>query len=83
MKHINGLFYTISLIIMAVMSMISYKTFVLYIAISSLLMYLHVTISTLSNALVARDFDSKGDLFWKLLLMTVSAISFSIFFTTC
>lgn len=83
MKHINGLFYTISLIIMAVMSMISYKTFVLYIAISSLLMYLHVTISTLSNALVARDFDSKGDLFWKLLFMTVSAISFSLFFTTC
>ena len=37
--------------------------------------------TTLSNALVARDFDSKGDLFWKLLFMTISAIGFSIYFT--
>lgn len=82
MKHINGIFYLVSLLLMIAMSIISYKTFVLYISISSLFMYLHITTTTLCNALVARDFDSKGDLFWKLLFIVVSTVGFSIFFTT-
>lgn len=81
MKHIDGFFYLISLIILGLMASISYKTFVLYISIASLFMYIHVTVTTLSNALIARDINSKGDLFWKLLFMTVSTIGFSIFFT--
>ena len=81
MRHINKIFYTISLAILIVMGIISYKGFTLFVSITSLLMYLHLTITTLSNALVARDFDSKGDLFWKLLFMTISAIGFSIYFT--
>lgn len=82
MKHIDGFFYLISLIILGLMASISYKTFVLYVSIASLFMYIHITVTTLSNALVARDINSKGDLFWKLLFMTVSTIGFSIFFTT-
>ena len=81
MRHINKIFYTISLAILIVMGIISYKAFILFVSITSLLMYLHLTITTLSNALVARDFDSKGDLFWKLLFMTISAIGFSVYFT--
>lgn len=81
MRHINKIFYTISLAILIVMVIISYKAFILFVSITSLMMYLHLTITTLSNALVARDFDSKGDLFWKLLFMTISAIGFSIYFT--
>ena len=81
MRHINKIFYTISLAILIVMCIISYKAFILFVSITSLLMYLHLTVTTLSNALVARDFDSKGDLFWKLLFMTISAIGFSIYFT--
>lgn len=64
------------------MASISYKTFVLYVSVASLFMYIHITVTTLSNALIARDINSKGDLFWKLLFMTVSTIGFSIFFTT-
>lgn len=82
MKHIDGFFYLISLIILGIMASISYKTFVLYVSIASLFMYIHITVTTLSNALIARDINSKGDLFWKLLFMTVSTIGFSIFFTT-
>lgn len=82
MKHIDGFFYLISLIILGLMASISYKTFVLYVSIASLFMYIHITVTTLSNALIARDINSKGDLFWKLLFMTVSTIGFSIFFTT-
>ena len=81
MKHINKIFYIVSLVILIVMGIISCKTFILFVSITSLLMYLHLTVTTLSNALVARDFDSKGDLFWKLLFMTISAIGFSIYFT--
>ena len=81
MRHINKIFYTIYVAILIVMAIISYKAFILFVSITSLLMYLHLTITTLSNALVARDFDSKGDLFWKLLFMTISAIGFSIYFT--
>lgn len=82
MKHVDGFFYLISLIILGLMALISYKTFILYVSIASLFMYAHITVTTLSNALIARDINSRGDLFWKLLFMTISAIGFSIFFTT-
>ena len=66
---------------MILLSLITNKGGILYLTLISCFMYIHITITALSNALVARDVDPKFDVLWKFFFMIISAIGFSIFFT--
>lgn len=60
---------------------ISIKGGLLFYGLFTLGMYIHLTLTTLSNAFIGREIDAKGDTFWKIVLLTLSCITLTIFFT--
>ena len=81
MKNFTVKFFGLIGCIMILLSLITIKAGILYLTLMSCFMYIHITITSLSNALVARDIDPKFDVFWKFFFIKISAIGFSIFFT--
>ena len=59
---------------------ISFKCGILFYGIFSLGMYVHLTVTTLGNAFIGREFSEVGDVFWKLVFLTLSCICLAIFF---
>lgn len=47
----------------------------------SLLMYTHITITTLANAFVGRNIDPNYDVFWKFLFIVIGTICTTLYFT--
>ena len=60
---------------------ISIKSGLLFYGLFTLGMYIHLTLTTLSNAFIGREIDVKGDTFWKIILLTLSCITLTLFFT--
>lgn len=56
------------------------KCGLLFYGLYSLGMYLHITITTLSNALIGRDINISGDLFWKAIFLISFCLCLSLFF---
>jgi len=52
----------------------------LFYGIFNLGLYIQITVTTLSNALLGSGVNSANDTFWKLLLLLISSLSFAIFF---
>lgn len=52
----------------------------LFTAIYSLGMYIHITATTLSNSFIGREINVNGDTFWKMVFLIVSSFSFAVFF---
>ena len=59
----------------------SIKTSILYFSLFTLLMWLNITLTTLGNAFIGRDIDINYDIAWKITLIVLSSIGFSIYFT--
>lgn len=57
----------------------SLKCCLLFYGLYSLGMYLHITITTLSNAILGREINVSGDLFWKALFLISSCLCLSLF----
>ena len=59
---------------------VSLKCGLLFYGIFSMGMYLHITVTTMSNAFMGRDINVDGDLFWKTCFLIISCLCLSIFF---
>lgn len=59
---------------------IGFKSVLLTIGILTLLSYINTAITTLGNALIGRDIDMNYDIFWKILFIILSSVSFGIYF---
>lgn len=74
--------FIIYIIVLAVLAFIfGFKCALLMFSIISILMYSHISITTLSNAFMGRNIDADTDAFWKLFFILCCSIGFSIFFT--
>lgn len=59
---------------------LSFKCAILFYGIVNLGMYMHLTITTLTNAFIGREINTKGDVFWKTLFLTIGCVCLAIFF---
>ncbi len=59
---------------------ISFKALLLFYGLFNVGMYIHLTVTTLSNSFIGRDINAKGDVFWKMLFLTISTLCMTIFF---
>lgn len=58
---------------------VSFKAFLLFYGLFSLGMYLHITVTTLTNAFVGREINVKGDIFWKMLFLVIFCLTITLF----
>lgn len=73
--------FIIYFIILVVLTItLGFKCALLMFSIISVLMYSHISITTLSNAFMGRNIDADTDAFWKLFFILCSSIGFAIFF---
>lgn len=56
------------------------KCLLLVTGIFSLLFYINIATTTLGNAFIGRDINMNYDIFWKILFMILSSVSFGIYF---
>jgi hypothetical protein len=56
------------------------KCSLLFYGMFSIGMYIHISITTLSNAFIGRTINASGDLFWKLLFLLFGCLFLSLFF---
>lgn len=83
MKNVNftGFILIGSIIISIILSLFfSIKSGCLFYALFNIGMYIHITITGLSNAFICR-LDSTPDLFWKMFFMIIGIISLTIYFS--
>ena len=59
---------------------ISMKCALLFYGLYSFGMYIHITLTTLSNALIGREFNVSGDLFWKCVFLISFCLCLTLFF---
>ena len=59
---------------------VSFKCCLLFYGIFSLGMYIHITITTLSNVFIGREVNMVGDVFWKISFLIISCLCLSIFY---
>lgn len=53
----------------------------LFVSTLSLMLFVHISFTTLCNALVGREFSAGYDLFWKLFFMITACVGYSIYFS--
>ena len=70
----------IMMILMA-WGIVGLKCLLLTIGIFSLLFYINIVTTTLGNAFIGRDIDMNYDIFWKILFIIISSLSFGIYFS--
>lgn len=58
---------------------LGFKSFLLFYGLYSLGMYIHITITTLTNAFIGRDINMKGDVFWKMTFLIIFCLTISLF----
>lgn len=59
--------------------MFSFKIFLLFYGLFSLGMYIHISITTLSNAFIGREVNVSGDVFWKMLFLLIFCLTMALF----
>lgn len=59
---------------------VNFKCVILTIGIFSLLFYINISTTTIANAFIGRSINVNYDIFWKVLFILISSISFGIFF---
>ena len=59
---------------------VSFKWGILFFGLYSFGIYTHITITTLSNALVGREINVTDDLFWKIVFLLMGCLCLSVFF---
>ena len=69
------------LIIMALFwAFSSFKYGMLFVSLFSICIYIHITLTTLTNALTGGEVYNVGSSFWKLLFIFIFCISTTLFF---
>lgn len=71
--------YTLS--ILGIWILLGTRSFLLSFSLTCLALYLHITVTSLSNMIVNKDVPP-NDTFWKLLLIWLGSISLAIYITT-
>ena len=74
------LFLIVVTIITLLWTLVSFKSVLLSTGIFSLLMYFNITTTSLGNAFIGRDFNRHNDVFWRILFILISSLSFGIYF---
>lgn len=59
---------------------LSLKIGLLFYALFSIGIYIHITMTTLAVVLAGREINSDGDVFWKMLFLTLSCLCFALFY---
>lgn len=59
---------------------VSFKCGILFFGLYSFGIYAHITITTLSNALVGREINVTSDFFWKIVFLLMGCLCLSVFF---
>jgi len=77
---INILFFIPAIIFLILWLCVSIKVGVLFYGLYSIGMYIHITITTLTNAFVGRELNSHGDLFWKMAFLIIGCLCLTLFF---
>ena len=78
-KFLNNVLFVVPFCISLLLWwIVSVKCGLLFYGLYSLGMYLHITITTLSNALIGRDFNVSGDLFWKIVFLILASLCLSV-----
>ena len=57
----------------------SFKCCLIFYGLYSLGMYLHITVTTLSNAFIGREVNVSGDVFWKMLFLIIFCLTMALF----
>lgn len=77
---ISLIFFLLPIILAFVIGSFSCKAALLFYSLYSVGMYIHLTVTTLGNAFLAREINIGVDLFWKMFFMFSASICFAIFY---
>ena len=78
-KFLNNVLFAVPFCIALLLWwIVSLKCSLLFYGLYSLGMYLHITVTTLSNAFIGREINSKGDLFWKIVFVILASLCLSV-----
>ena len=78
-KFLNNILIVVPVCIALVLWIaFSFKCCLIFYGLYSLGMYLHITVTTLSNAFIGREINSKGDLFWKIVFVILASLCLSV-----
>ena len=81
-KFLNNILIVVPVCIALVLWIaFSFKCCLIFCGLYSLGMYLHITVTTLSNAFIGREINSNGDLFWKMLFLIIFCLTTALFFS--
>lgn len=81
LKLLNALvFWLPFIVILASWIFVGTKCFLLIMGIFSLLLYFHIIVTALSNALLRNEVNRATDFIWKILLILIASLSFGIYF---
>lgn len=60
----------------------SFKTSVFFFMLYSLMMFLHISLTTIANSFMGgrSDFNGKGDLFWKMYFLLGTCVGATLYF---
>ena len=67
------------LIALCLWCIFSFKICLLFYSLFSLGMYIHISITTLSNAFIGREVNVNGDVFWKMLFLLIFCLTMALF----
>lgn len=67
------------LIALCLWCIFSFKICLLFYSLFSLGMYIHISITTLSNAFIGREVNVSGDVFWKMLFLLIFCLTMALF----
>ena len=80
-KNFTIIFFSIVMAVMIFFAIVfDIKTSFLWLSIISLLMYLHITATTLCNILTTNGTSKNTEVVWQLFFIFSASISFSVFY---
>jgi hypothetical protein len=79
-KFLNNLLFVVPFFMALLLWLtIGLKCALLFYGGYSVGMFFHITVTTLSNALIGQDINVNGDLFWKGIFLILSCLCLSLF----
>lgn len=79
-KTLIFLFLIAPLLLSLIILIFSLKGCLLFYGLFNLGLYIHITITTLSNALLGKGISAKVDILWKLVFLFITCFCLTLFF---